>query len=222
MKIKDIPIHERPRERLISQGVFTLSNEDLIAILLKTGSVGESAKVLATRLISLVNELENINYNHLLKIKGIGPSKAATMLAAIELGRRLNKKQVTINNIKITNSTLVYEYYKNLLSGLLQEHFYCLYLDNSKQVIKDKLLFMGTINYSVVHPREIFKEAYLVSASSIICVHNHPSGVLEPSPEDINLTKKLVEISVLLGIKLIDHLIVSEQGYYSFYENNLI
>lgn len=225
MKIKDIPISERPRERLINSGVNSLSNEEVIALILKTGRVGESSKVLAMRIISSVdtiNELRNLSYNQMLKIKGIGPSKATTLLAAIELGSRLSKKQISINNKKITNSALVYDYYKNLLGNEVQERFYALYLDNSKTVIKDKLLFIGTINYSIVHPREIFREAYLVSASSIICIHNHPSGSLIPSGEDINLTKRLVEISTLLGVKIIDHIIVSSKGYYSFYENNLI
>ncbi len=225
MTLKDMPLSERPRERLINDGVGSLSNEELLSIILKTGLVGESVKVLATRIISSVKEISDLkylNYHQILKIKGIGPAKATSLIATIELGKRLSINQVSINNLKITNSKLVFEYYKNIIGYKQQEYFYCLYLDNSKQVIKDKLLFIGTINYSVVHPREIFKEAYLVSASFIICIHNHPSGSLIPSNEDITLTKRLVEISNLLGIKIIDHLIISNLGYYSFYESNLI
>ena len=153
-------------------------------------------------------------------IKGIGHKKAATILAALELAKRVNNNIETLNERKITDSTLVFEYYKNKIGDKLQEHFYCIYLNTAKKVIKDKLLFIGTINQSVVHPREIFKEAYLLSASSIICVHNHPAGSIFPSKEDITLTNKLVEIGNLLGIKIIDHVIVTKNNYYSFFENN--
>ena len=114
---------------------------------------------------------------------------------------------------------MVYEYYKLKIGDKKQEYFYVVYLDNAKNIIRDKLLFIGTINYSVVHPREVFKEAYMLSASAIICVHNHPSGNIFPSKEDIEITQKLEEVGILLGIKVLDHLIIGSQNYYSFLEN---
>lgn len=225
LKIKDIPINERPRERLINNGVDKLNNEELLALLLKTGTKNMSAKNLSNLIlkkIGNIKNLKNITYNDLLKIDGIGSAKACDILAAIELGKRINKEVVSINNLKITSTEMVYKYYKDIIGDKKQEYFYCIYLDNNKKIIKDKLLFIGTINYSIVHPREVFKEAYLLSASSIICVHNHPSGNLEPSNEDINLTNRLKEIGNLLGINVIDHVIITYDSYYSFYENNNI
>jgi DNA repair protein RadC len=184
-----------------------------------------SAKELASYLLSKldnINELSNINYNYLISIKGIGKMKAASLLATIELGKRINNKLLYLNDIKLNQASLVFEYFKNKLCDKKQEHFYCIYLDNAKKVIKEKLLFIGTINFSIVHPREVFKEAYLLSASAIICVHNHPSGNLKPSNEDIEITKRLIEIGDLLGIKVLDHIIVGEDNYYSFLENEVI
>lgn len=223
LKIRDIPLNERPRERLINNGVETLNNEELLALLLKTGTKKMSAKNLASLLLNKAGDIKNlkdISYNELLKIDGIGSAKACDILAAIELGKRINREIVSINNLKITSTDIVYKYYKDVIGDKKQEYFYCIYLDNSKKIIKDKLLFIGTINQSIVHPREIFKEAYLLSASSIICVHNHPAGSLEPSREDINLTNRLKEIGLLLGIPIIDHIIITKDNYYSFYENN--
>ena len=114
---------------------------------------------------------------------------------------------------------MVYKYYKDKLGEKKQEYFYAVYLDNRKKIMGDKLLFIGTINYSLVHPREIFKEAYLLGASAIICVHNHPGGNPIPSTQDFDITKTLIEASKILGIKLLDHIIVCKKNYYSFLEN---
>ena len=222
VRIKDIETQDRPRERLINNGVESLSNEELIAILLKTGNKDNSAKELANILIKEldgIKHLNNINYEKLKSIKGIGPAKACELLASIELGKRINREILSINNVLLNKTSKVYEYYKDIIGDKQQEHFYCVYLDNKKRVIKDKLLFIGTLNYSVVHPREVFKNAYLLSASSIICVHNHPTGNTLPSKPDLELTKRLVEVGNLLGIKVIDHIIVGKFNYYSFLEN---
>ena len=210
-KIKDLPILERPIERLLTNGVEVLSNEELLAIILKSGTKEKS-----------VNSLKDINIEKLAKIKGIGKKKAATLIAAIELGKRMNRKIDTLNDIKIDNSEKVFEYFKEILKDKNQEYFYCLYLNNRKKVIKNKLLFIGTLNYSTVHPREIFKEAYLVGATSIICIHNHPTGNITPSNNDIELTNNLIKAGMLLGIKIDDHLIIGKNKYFSFFENNLI
>ena len=223
VKIKDIPIADRPMERLIQYGVETLSNEELIAIILKTGTKGNSAKELSSILLSRIGgikKLSDINYEYLNKFKGIGKSKACILLSTIELSKRINKEVDTIKNIKLNNSEVVYKFYKDKIGDKKQEYFYCVYLDNQKRVIDDKLLFIGTINYSVVHPREVFKEAYLLGASAIICVHNHPGGNPFPSKQDIEVTNNLLEVGKILGIKLVDHIIICKEKYYSFYETN--
>lgn len=223
VKIKDIPINDRPCERLIEHGVETLSNEELIAIIFKTGLKGTSAKDLASLLLSKIGnikKLNDINYEYLRKIKGIGQSKACNLLATIELGKRINREVDSIKNIKLNNSEIVYKFYKDKLGDKKQEHFYAVYLDNQKKIIGDKLLFIGTINYSLVHPREVFKEAYLLGASAIICIHNHPSGNPLPSKQDFDITNSLIEVGKILGIKVVDHIIICKNNYYSFLENN--
>lgn len=223
-KIKDLPLLDRPIERLINNGVETLSNEELLSIILKTGTKEKSVKDISLEILKNYNihELLNINLESITKIKGIGKVKATTLLASIELGKRMNKKIDTLNDIKITDSEKVFTYYNDLFKNKTQEYFYCLYLDSSKRVIKNKMLFKGTLNYSTVHPREIFKEAYLSGATSIICIHNHPTGNIKPSNNDIELTKNLIKVGMILGIKIDDHIIIGNNNYYSFYENNLI
>jgi len=223
VKIKELPISERPYEKLVADGVETLSNEELLAVLLKSGYKNISSKVLASIILKKTDGiigLSEYKYEQLLEIKGIGISKACIVLAALELSKRIGIEKTKINNKKLTNSLMVYEFFHRKISDKKQEHFHVIYLDNAKKIIKDKLLFIGTINHSVVHPREIFKEAYLLSASAIICVHNHPSGNVLPSREDIVITNNIKEIGVLLGIKLVDHIIIGRDNYYSMLENN--
>lgn len=222
VKIKDMQVYDRPRERLIKYGVSNLSDEELLAIILKTGTKKYSAKDLAAILlkeINGINNLANVSYETLININGIKQSKACDILACIELSKRINDLK-DITNVKLNNCELVYKYYKHKLMDINQEHFYCVYLDTNKRVIKDKLLFIGTLNYSLVHPREIFKEAYLVNASAIICVHNHPTGNVLPSKQDIDVTKNLIEVGNVLGIKVVDHIIIGRNNYYSFLQNN--
>ena len=222
IKIKDIEKMDRPRERLINNGVDVLSNEELIAIILKTGTKEYSAKELASILIKELDGIKNlnsVNYEKLKSIKGRGESKACELLASIELGRRVNRELDSINNILLNKPSIIFDYYKDKLGDLVQEYFYCIYLDNQKKVIKDKLLFIGTINYSVVHPREVFKYAYLYSASCIILIHNHPTGNVIPSKQDLEITKNLINVGNILGIKVIDHVIIGKKNYYSFLEN---
>ena len=225
VKIKQLPPLERPYEKLELYGVESLSNEELLAILLKTGFKDISSKELSSMIISKVDsisDLKSLSYEKLISMKGIGKSKACTILASIELARRIEEDKYEIKNRKLTSSEMVYEYYKLKIGDKKQEYFYVVYLDNAKNIIRDKLLFIGTINYSVVHPREVFKEAYLLSASSIICMHNHPSGDVCPSSEDLFFTKTLYEIGKIQNIKVLDHIIVSNDTYYSFFENGNI
>jgi DNA repair protein RadC len=222
MKIKEMQVIDRPRERLLNVGPSNISNEELLSILIKTGTKRKSAKEIASEILSNVNdisELSNIDYNFLKKINGIGTVKAIDILASIELGKRINTKISSINNIKFTNPSIIFEYYKNSLAKSKQEHFYAVYLDSSKKIVKEKMLFKGTVNHSLVHPREVFKEAYKCDATAIICIHNHPSGNLMPSRDDLETTSKLIEIGKLFNIHIIDHIIIAETGYYSFYEN---
>ena len=150
VKIKDIPINDRPCERLILNGVESLSNDELLAIILKTGVRGKSAKELSQLLLSKIGgikKLNDINFEYLNKFKGIGKSKACNLLAAIELSKRINSEVDTLKNVKLNNSELVYKFYKEKIGNKKQEYFYCVYLDNQKRIIEDKLLFIGTINY---------------------------------------------------------------------------
>ncbi len=220
MKIRDIPKSERPVERLLMYGADCLSNEELLSILIKTGNRECSAKDLALQVLSEVSgNIDDINLQRLSKVKGIGEVKSAVILAALELGRRANMSINSLNNVKITDASIVFNYYRNIFINKKQEYFYSIYLDSNKVVIKDKLLFIGTLDHSLVHPREVFKEAISVSASSIICIHNHPSGNVLPSRNDIEITNRLIEIGDMLGIRVIDHVIIGRDKYYSFLEN---
>lgn len=225
MKVKDLPESERPRERFLKYGVESLSNEELLSIILKTGNKNRSVKELSIdilKCIKSIDELKNITKEQLESIYGIGIAQSLTILSVIELGKRIymsndNKKKTILNS-----SDKIYEYMKYELLDKKQEYFYCLYLNTKKEVIKKKLLFIGTVNHSIVHPREVFKYAYLCSASAIICIHNHPSNDINPSMEDIRLTNSLVELGKMNGIPIIDHIIIGDNKYYSFYENNKI
>ena len=220
MKIKDLPVNDRPRERLINVGISNISNEELVAIILKTGTKNKSVKELASEVLCKINNLNNleeININTFNDINGLGKVKTMELMASIELGKRIFLKRENHKRVIYDNPDIVYLDNLYLFKRKKQEYFYCLYLDNKNNLIERKLLFMGTLNRSIVHPREIFKEAYLASASKIICMHNHPSGDTTPSIEDIRLTKSLIEIGKLQGITLADHLIISDNNYYSFY-----
>lgn len=219
--IKDIIKSERPRERLLEVGEKSLSNEELLSIILKTGTKNISVKDLSRKILNEIKDISNlkdITYNKLIKIKGIGTVKAIEILASLELGRRVYYRNVK-QKIKLNNTTIVFEYFKNLFINETQENFYALYLNTKTELISYKLLFKGTINTSVVHPREIFKHAFLESANSIIVIHNHPSNNTMPSKEDIELTNKLFEIGNIMAIPVIDHIIIGINNYYSFYEN---
>lgn len=223
--IKQIPKEERPRERLVKYGAKNLSTEDLIAIILKTGTKDYSSKYLASEILNLVKDvtdLKNLKLSKLININGIGVVKSIEFLAALELGRRVYQNKPLDNNLKCNSAFKIFEHFKSQFIGVEQECFYCLYLDGQKKLIDKKLLFKGTLNKSFIHPREIFKEAYLASAAYIICLHNHPTGFVIPSKEDINVTNNLVKIGKLQGIPIIDHIIIGNNNYYSFYENNAI
>ena len=219
-KIKEIPITERPRERLKDVGVENISNTELISIILKTGTKNKNVNDLAIDVLNRysIRDLKEVSINDLIKIKGIGEVKAIELLASIELGKRILLKDVKKLEI-LDNPKIIWESSRYLLNDKKQEYFYCLYFDNKQRLIERKLLFMGTINRSITHMREIFKEAYKLSASSIVCIHNHPSNDVTPSKEDIKFTKNLFKTGELQGIPVADHIIIGDDSYYSFYEH---
>lgn len=220
-KIKELPINERPRERLLNVGVNNLSDKELISIILKNGTKGRNVTELALDILNNYSllDLKNITINDLLKIKGIGKTKAIELIASIELGKRIYLKE-SKKLTKLDNAKSIWEDSKYLFAGLKQEHFYCYYFNNKQELIMRKLMFIGTINNASVHTREIFKEAYLLSAATIVCLHNHPSNDTTPSKEDINFTDKLMRTGYIQGIPVVDHIIVGEDSFYSFYEHN--
>jgi len=219
-KIKELPIEERPRERLKQVGVKNLSDKELLSILLKTGRKGKNVNELSLELLKKldIKDLQNVTLQELVSINGIGEVKAMELLSAIELGKRIWLKE---NNKleKLENAEKIWKDSKYLFSGLKQEYFYCYYFNNKQELIKRKNLFIGTINSATTHTREVFKEAYLLSASFIVCLHNHPSNDVEPSKADILFTKALMKTGEIQGIPVIDHIIVGENKYFSFYEN---
>lgn len=223
INFKNIPESDKPRERLYQYGSENLSDEELISIILKTGTKGMSVKEVSLKLLENVGDikrLKDIGINTLMGINGIGRVKAIEIKAAIELGRRIYIENNKLSGVILNNSLKIYEYFKDLVGNKKQEYFYTVYVDTKGRYIDKKCLFVGTINNSIIHPREIFKEAYLLSANGIICIHNHPSGDPTPSKEDMMITRKIKEIAVIHGIRLVDHIIVGIDSYYSFYEDN--
>lgn len=219
-KIKELPEEERPRERLKNVGVNNLTDKEIISIILKTGTKDRNVNDLSLDLLNRYNliELKNISLNDLTKIKGIGEVKAIELITAIELGKRIFLRE-TKKLKKLDSSTKIWEDSKYIFTGLKQECFYCYYFNTKQELIKRKMIFKGTINTSTTHTREVFKEAYLLSASFIVCLHNHPSGDVTPSKEDIIFTKALMKTGEIQKIPVIDHIIVGEDKYFSFYEN---
>jgi len=215
--VKEMPMTERPRERLIESGASSLSNEELLAILLRTGrkdlSVLELAKNVLYHLESL-EDLKRITVLELLQINGIKIAKATTVVAAIELGKRLSNLQ-KIEKISVKSAFDVYHLLYQDLTHLEQEHFICLYLNTKSELIKKETIYIGTINQTLIHPREIFKHAIKLSAAAIIFAHNHPSGDSTPSKADFQATTSLMGSSAIMGIDVIDHIVIGNHEYYS-------
>lgn len=194
-------------------------------IILKTGTKKYSVKDVSNNLLSYlkkINNLKNMTINKLISIEGIGKIKAIELMAIIELSKRINEEELVNDVITCTNPKSIINYFNYLFKNKQQEEFYVIFLDNKKKYIDKIKLFVGSINKSIVHPREIFKNAYLMSASYIICIHNHPSGDATPSYEDILFTEKLYNISNLHAIYLLDHIIIGKNNYYSFFEDDNI
>lgn len=220
--MKDLPAEERPREKLMKRGAQSLSNAELLAILLRTGTQEESVMRVAERILIESGEdglsgLAHASIESLMKRKGVGEAKAITIAAALELGKRVaageSQKRVIIHS-----SDDVAKYMMPRLRYCDREHFYVVLLNTKNHVITAPLISVGTLSESLVHPRELFKEAVNHSASSVILVHNHPSGDPSPSREDILLTKRIAEGGKLLDIRVLDHVIIGDNTYISLRE----
>lgn len=219
--IKDMPKLERPRERLLFYGVESLSSYELIAILLRVGSNGQSVVDLAKSLVNNLNDLSDLKsmtIDELKQFKGIGKTKAITLLAAIELGKRVLNPQK--EKIQISSIENVYELLKYDLAELKQEVLMVLFLDLKFNLISKQTIFKGSLNQSLIHPREVFKYAVKFSAYQIILVHNHPSGDTSPSNQDIEVTKAFEQAGDLLQIKVLDHIIIANNSYLSIKDYN--
>lgn len=224
LMIRDVPTDERPRERLLKEGSHVLSNQELIASILGTGTKQESVLQLSQRILHHFNGLRLLkesSVEELKEIKGIGDTKAVQILAALELGSRVHTFQQEERYI-IRSAEDVSRYVMEDMRFLTQEHFVVLYLNTKNHVIHKKTIFIGSLNASIVHPREIFKEAFRYSAASVICLHNHPSGDPTPSREDIEVTKRLVESGKVIGIEMLDHIIIGDKKYISLKEKGYV
>ncbi len=221
--IRDLPVSERPRERLQEHGAGALSVQELIAVILGKGIAGESVTVTAQRLLERFGGLRGIaeaTVEDLGEIRGIGLAKASQIKACFELADRL-KSSPDGDKPVIKKPDDVMNIVGGKLRGKKKEHFLALLLDTRGHVIKVSEISIGSLDASIVHPREVFREAMSVSAASVILVHNHPSGDPEPSNEDIQITKRLVEVGELVGIEVLDHVIVAGEKFTSLKRKGL-
>ncbi|MEJ5265943.1 MAG: DNA repair protein RadC [Bacteroidales bacterium] len=225
LTIKEWAIDDRPREKMIQKGASALSNAELIAILLGNGTVEDTAVGLGQKLLQMasnnLNELAKFDFQRLCKIKGIGEAKAVRLIAALELGKRRNIERV-IERKKITCSNDVADIFVPQLQDLPHEEFWIVLLNRSNLIIDMNRISQGGIAGTVTDVRIILKTALDRMATQLILCHNHPSGNLQPSKEDINFTKKILEAGKLLDIQLLDHIIVANTGYYSFADNGML
>ncbi|NQX45955.1 DNA repair protein RadC [Paenibacillus tritici] len=215
--LRDLPHEERPRERMMHYGAESLSQAELLAILLRTGAQSESAIHIAQRLLGMTGGLRglaDLSIEELTTIKGIGPAKAVQLKAGIELGRRMANSRLT-EPVIIRSPQDAAEILTEQLRYLQKEHFICLFLNTKNHVIAQETLSMGSLNASIVHPREVFRAAMKCSSAAIICAHNHPSGDPTPSPEDISLTSRLMQAGEIVGIDVLDHLVIGDGSYVS-------
>lgn len=223
--IKDFPKSERPTEKLISTGSSVLSNSELLAVIIRTGTGRETAIDLARKLLNQDNRgiayLANASIDDLTKVKGIGACKAAQIMAAIELGKRI-KRQGLYENIKVTSPEAIANLVMDSMKHLEKEHFDVAILDTKNGIISIDNISIGTLNSSIVHPRDVFNIAIKKSANALILIHNHPSGDPTPSKEDISITNRLIESGEIIGIKVLDHIIIGNDRFLSMKEEKLM
>ena len=224
MTIKDMAIDERPREKMLKNGEKSLSNAELLAILLRNGTKHKNAIELANYIINKdlqgMRYLQDVTIEELCNIEGIGPSKATQIKAALELGIRVASYKP--QRYKVTNPWDIYKYYMESMRYAKQEIFKVVLLNTKNEIIADIDVSIGTLNSSLVHPREVFREAIKRSSNKIILMHNHPSGSIKPSKEDKQITSRLIKCGEIIGIEVIDHIIIGDGTYFSFKENVII
>jgi DNA repair protein RadC len=219
--IHDLPKEERPRERLLNFGEQALSAQELLQLILGRGIAGESVAVTAQKLLSHFGSLQKLSeasIEELSSIKGIGLAKATQLKAVFEIGRRLSTQVPSYKSKELTNPEKVFRFIRSRIKDYNKEHFYMIALNTRHWSINE--ISVGTLDSNLVHPREVFSEAIKSKAASVIFVHNHPSGDPEPSEEDLLTTKKLVDSGNLLGIKVVDHIIVTKNKYLSIQNQN--
>lgn len=217
-RINELPRHDRPREKIHSKGAGALSDEELVAILLGSGIKGHDVMTVAGRIVRLVDDHHGRpDPADLQRLEGVGPAKAALISAALEFARR----RIRPEGIKIKTPIDVLPLIRHY-SDRKQEHFFCLSLNGANEVITTRVVSIGLVNKTQVHPREVFADPITDRASAVILAHNHPSGDLTPSKEDISLTRQLKEAGETLGIALLDHIIFSRKGHYSFLEHGCL
>jgi len=223
--IHDLPVSERPRERLQKFGVEALSVQEILAIILGRGTAGESVTVTVQRLLSQfgnLNGIANASIEELSKVKGIGIAKASQIKASFELANRRGDYVELLDKQPMVNPDKVFNMVKSKLKDKKKEYFLTLLLTTRNQLIKTAEISIGSLDTSIVHPREVFKEAIAASAASLILVHNHPSGDPKPSEDDISLTRRLIETGEIIGIEVLDHLIVGDERYVSLKKEGII
>lgn len=225
VRINDIPENERPIEKLLINGPDSLNNAELLAIILRTGIRGENVIALSNRLLSEVDGLDGLlvsNYSEITNIKGIKKIKASQIIAMVELFSRFKTLRSLSKGYKISSPSQLSEMLMNEMTDLSQEVLKLIMLNTKNEVIGVKDVFKGSLNTSIVHPREIFKEAVKRSSASIIICHNHPSGDPSPSKEDVNITMRLKECGSIMGISLLDHIIIGNKKFVSLKEKGII
>jgi len=221
--IHDLPKEERPRERLVKFGEQALSTQELLQVILGRGIAGESVAVTAQKLLTQFGDFQKLSgasIEELSAIKGIGLAKATQLKAVFEVGRRVSTQTPSYKSKELNDPEKVYRLLKNKLKDYHKEHFYIIPINSRNFSIAE--ISIGSLNASIVHPREVFAEAIKNKAASVIFAHNHPSGDPEPSEDDLIITKKLVESGKILGIEIIDHIIITKSKFFSFKEKNLL
>ena len=222
--VHDLPLSERPRERLSKLGSEALSSQEILALILGRGIKGESVIVTAQKLLSKFGNLKNLasaSVEELTQIKGIGPAKAAQIKAAFELSKRLEDPSTEGPKITVKSPEDAIKATRSQLKGRRKEHFLVLCLDTRNHLINTNKISIGSLDCSLAHPREVFKEAISSCAASVIFMHNHPSGDPTPSEDDIKLTRRLAEAGEIIGIEVLDHIIICDRDHLSMKAKNL-
>lgn len=225
LSLKELPEEERPREKLIQRGEMSLTDAELLGIVLVSGTRTESAVQLAQQILKKAGDLKALAAMSVSELQkgfhGVGPARAAQLKAALELARRLKESEEP-PSLRFSNSGAVFEHFKAYFHGRRQEEFWVVVLDAKNKLIGKTLVTKGTLTGSMVHPREVFFPAIKSLGAGIIALHNHPSGDPAPSPEDLKVTRQIAEAGKLLGIPLFDHIIMGHANYYSFKDSGLL